>query len=167
MQALTKTKYTLGLLLFALVLSSCVPALGPIVQAPTFSIRGEIEMISYELPLPLISAGQVTFRVPMDITNPNDFEVFLNRVDFDFNVNNRLAVTGAFTDGVTLVARGSSAVSLDIIIPLESGIALIEDIVAMVAGQATNVSLDGKVTIDVFGAAEIYAKTRLLSGQIN
>lgn len=154
-------------LLLGLSLNACVPVLGPVVQAPSFSIRGEIQMVSVELPLPLISKGQVVFRLPMDIYNPNDFDMAVSRVDFDFIINNHLAVTSAFTEGVTLRAKGSSTVPLDIIVPLESGLTLVSDIAALVAGQSTSFALDGKVTINVFNAIQVYAKTRLLSGQIN
>ncbi|MCA9835508.1 MAG: LEA type 2 family protein [Trueperaceae bacterium] len=150
-----------------LFLNACVPAFAPVVQPPSFSIRGEVEMVSVQLPLPLISKGQVVFRLPMDVYNPNDFDIALNRVDFDFIVNNHLAVTSAFTSGIVVRAKGSSTVPLDVIVPLESGLALATDIAGLVAGQSTSFALDGKVTIDVFGALQVYAKSRLLSGTIN
>ena len=159
-----------GLILFVFLgvfINACVPVLGPIVEPPSFSIRGEVELISVELPLPLISSGQVIFRLPMDIYNPNDFDMAVSRVDFDFIVNNKLAVSSVFSEGVVLRAKGSSTVPLDIIVPLENGIALVSDIAALVAGQSTSFALDGKVTITVLNAVQVYAKTRLLSGQIN
>lgn len=153
--------------LLGLVLTACLPGLTTVVRAPVFSLRAEVQVISLELPIPFLSAGRVIFRVPMDVYNPNDFEVSLSRIDFDFFLNQRLAVTSSFSEGLALRAQGSTTVPLDIVIPLENGIALIEDISRLMAGQRTAFALDGRVSIEVFGALEVYAKTRLLSGQIN
>ncbi len=162
-----KTKAFILFVILNALLISCVPALQTVVAAPEFTIRGELELISVELPIPLISSGQIVFRVPLEIYNPNNFEAAITRVDFDFLLNSKLAVTSSFSDGVNLAAQGRSTVPLDIIVPLENGIAIIEDVTGLIAGQTTNYAMDGRVTLDVLGVAQIYAKTRLFSGQIN
>ena len=156
---------TLGFIMGTLLMSSCVPGVQTVVQAPQFSLRGELQLVSFEPPL--LGAGQVVFRVPLEVYNPNDFEASLSRIDFDFFVNNRLALSSAFSEGISLKAKASSPLGLAVTIPLSSGIALISDISNLIAGQQTLFHLDGRVTIDVFGVAKIFAKTTLVSGQVN
>ncbi len=162
-----KTKALILFVVLNALVISCVPALQTVVTAPQFTIRGEVELISIELPLPFISSGQIIFRVPMEIYNPNNFEATITSVDFDFSLNNKLAISSSFSDGVRLAAQGRTTVPLDIIVPLENGLAIIEDVTGLLAGQTTNYAMDGRVTLDVLGVAQIYAKTRLFSGQIN
>lgn len=162
-----KTKALILLAILNVLLISCVPALQTVVVPPEFTIRGEVELISVELPIPLISSGQIVFRVPLEIYNPNNFAASVTRVDFDFLLNNKLAVTSSFSEGVSLAAQGRTTVPLDIIVPLENGIAIIEDVTGLIAGQTTNYAMDGRVTFDVLGVVEVYAKSRLFSGQIN
>jgi LEA14-like dessication related protein len=149
----------------AFALSSCIPGFAPVVQPPTFSISGELQVISFEPPL--IRRGQVVLRLPMQVYNPNAFELSVTRIDFDLLVNSRLAITSSTTQGLSLVAQGSAPFVLDITVPLESGIQLIADIAALTQGQPTTYQLDGSVTATVLNAVEVFAKTTLVSGRVN
>jgi hypothetical protein len=152
--------------LLTLALSGCVPGLvAPVVQPPTFSIAGELQVLSFEPPL--IGRGQVVMRLPMNVYNPNAFELGVTRLDFDLLVNSRLAITSSTTQGLTLVSQGSAPFVLDITIPLQSGIQLIADIAALTQGQATTYQLDGSVTANVLNAIQVFAKTTLVSGRVN
>jgi LEA14-like dessication related protein len=150
----------------ALALSGCIPSfVAPVVQPPSFSVAGELQVLSFEPPL--IGRGQVVMRLPMNVYNPNAFELGVTRVDFDLLVNSRLAITSSTTQGLTLVSQGSAPFVLDITIPLQSGIQLIADIAALTQGQVTTYQLDGSVTANVLNAIEVFAKTTLVSGQVN
>ncbi len=149
-----------------LTLSGCIPSfIAPVVQPPSFSIAGELQVVSFEPPL--IGRGQVVMRLPMNVYNPNTFELSVTRIDFDLLVNSRLAITSSTTQGLTLVSQGSAPFVLDITIPLQSGIQLIADIAALTQGQATTYQLDGSVTANVLNAIQVFAKTTLVSGQVN
>ncbi|MGL4610582.1 MAG: LEA type 2 family protein [Trueperaceae bacterium] len=156
--------YALALIL-SLLLSGCVPELVPVVQAPGFSVKGELQVVSFEPPL--IGSGQVVLRLPMEVYNPNTFELSVTRLDFDLSVNSRVAITSSTTQGLSLVSQGSAPFVLDIAIPLKSGIQLIADIAALRQGQTTSYQLDGSVTADVLNAVQVFAKTTLVSGQVN
>ncbi len=150
----------------ALTLSGCIPGLvAPIVQAPSFSIAGELQVLSFEPPL--IGRGQVVMRLPMQVYNPNAFELSVTRLDFDLLVNSRLAITSSTTQGLTLASQGNAPFVLDITIPLQSGIQLIADIAALTQGQTTTYQLDGSVTANVLNAIQVFAKTTLVSGRVN
>jgi LEA14-like dessication related protein len=152
-------------IILALALSGCIPSFAPVVQAPSFSISGELQVISFEPPL--IVRGQVVLRLPMQVYNPNAFELSVTRIDFDLLVNSRLAITSSTTQGLSLVAQGSAPFVLDITVPLESGIQLIADIAALTQGQPTTYQLDGSVTATVLNALQVFAKTTLVSGRVN
>jgi hypothetical protein len=158
--------YPYGLALaLSLLLSGCIPSFVPVVQAPSFSVRGELQVVSFEPPL--IGRGQVVLRLPMQVYNPNAFELSVTRIDFDLLVNNRLAITSSTSQGLTLLAQGSAPFVLDITVPLESGIQLIADIAALTQGQTTTYQLDGSVTATVLNAVQVFAKTTLVSGRVN
>jgi hypothetical protein len=152
-------------IILAVVLSGCIPGFAPVVQAPSFSISGELQVISFEPPL--IGRGQVVMRLPMQVYNPNAFELSVTRLDFDLLVNSRLAITSSTTQGLTLASQGSAPFVLDITVPLQSGIQLIADIAALTQGQATTYQLDGSVTANVLNAIQVFAKTTLVSGRVN
>jgi Late embryogenesis abundant protein len=149
----------------AIALSGCIPGFAPVVQAPSFSVNGELQVVSFEPPL--IGRGQVVLRLPMQVYNPNAFELSVTRIDFDLLVNSRLAITSSTTQGLSLVSQGRATFVLDITVPLESGIQLIADIVALTQGQATTYQLDGSVTATVLNAVQVFAKTTLVSGRVN
>ena len=153
------------LLALIFALSGCIPVFGPVVQAPSFSISGELQVVSFEPPL--IGKGQVTLRLPMQVYNPNAFELGVTRIDFDLFVNSRLAITSSTTQGVYLVSQGSAPFILDITVPLESGIQLIADFAALTQGQPTTYQLDGSVTATVLNAIQVFARTTLVSGRVN
>jgi LEA14-like dessication related protein len=151
--------------LLIITLSGCIPVFGPVVQAPSFSISGELQVVSFEPPL--IGTGQITLRLPMQVYNPNAFELSLTRIDFDLFVNSRLAITSSTSQGLSLVSQGSAPFVLDIKVPLESGFQLIADFAALTQGQATTYQLDGSVTATVLNAVQVFARTTLVSGRVN
>jgi LEA14-like dessication related protein len=157
---------TVLFMVLVITLSGCIPSfIAPVVQPPTFSIAGELQVVSFEPPL--IGRGQVVMRLPMNVYNPNAFELGVTRIDFDLLVNSRLAITSSTTQGFTLVSQGSAPFVLDITIPLQAGIQLIADIAALTQGQATTYQLDGSVTANVLNAIQVFAKTTLVSGRVN
>jgi Late embryogenesis abundant protein len=160
-------RYSLTVLFTVLVitLSGCIPGFAPVVQAPSFSIAGELQVLSFEPPL--IGRGQVVMRLPMQVYNPNAFELSVTRLDFDLLVNSRLAITSSTTQGLTLASQGSAPFVLDITVPLTSGLQLITDIAALTQGQTTTYQLDGSVTANVLNAIQVFAKTTLVSGRVN
>jgi Late embryogenesis abundant protein len=146
-------------------LSGCIPVFGPVIQAPSFSISGQLQVVSFDPPL--IGKGQVTLRLPMQVYNPNAFELGVTRIDFDLLVNSRLAITSSTTQGVYLVSQGSAPFVLDITVPLESGLQLLADFAALAEGQPTTYQLDGSVTANVLNAIQVFARTTLVSGRVN
>ncbi len=165
MTKLNKAQLLVVLTLLLLNLPACIPGVQTIVQSPVFSVRGDLQVISFEPPL--IGRGEVRLRLPLGVTNPNGFDAYLSRIDFDLIVNDRLAITSAFTEGIQLRANATSPLELDIVIPLSSGLALINDITALVSGQRTRVRLDGRVTLEVLGVLRVFARATLVSTQIH
>jgi hypothetical protein len=157
-------RYRAWLSILLLFIPGCIPIFGPVVQAPSFSISGQLQVVSFE---PLIGKGQVTLRLPMQVYNPNAFELGVTRIDFDLFVNSRLAITSSTTQGVYLVSQGSAPFVLDITVPLESGLQLLADFVALAEGQSTTYQLDGSVTANVLNAVQVFARTTLVSGRVN
>lgn len=155
----------IALLTLIFAFSGCIPVISAAVRAPTFSINGQLQVVSFEPPL--IGRGQVTLRLPMQAYNPNAFELRVTRIDFDLFVNSRLAVTSSTTQGVYLASQSSAPFVLDITVPLASGIQLIADIAALTQGQPTTYQLDGSVTANVLGVIQVFARTTLVSGRVN
>lgn len=154
----------LFLLLFAL--TGCIPGAQQLVQSPTFVIIDPgAEVLSFELPL--LGSGNAVFRLHMQVTNPNTFALNLAGINFDFFVNDKLAISSSFTEGVNLVAGGSSPLVLDITVPLLRGVELVSDISALLAGASTSFALQGTVSVDVFGGVQVLPSATLVSGQFN
>ena len=153
---------------FALVLllASCIPSLEPTLQAPKFAVQGAgVEVLSFSPPL--LGTGELVVRLPLTVTNPNPFALRLDRLDFDLLVNDRLALTSAFTDGFALAAQGSAPLVLDVTVPLSSGLELLADINALVRGRPTSYRWEGRTTVDVLDSVKVFAKATLDSGRIN
>lgn len=154
----------LGFLLLSFLLAGCLPGAASAVQAPQFSLTGELEVAAFSPPL--IGTGEVTLRLPMTVYNPNPVGLALSRVDFDLYVNSRRAVSSAFTEGISLAAQATRPLVLDVTIPLSDSLELLADITALVQGSTTTYRLDGSVTVTVLGVADVFARTTLVAGQV-
>ena len=105
--------------------------------------------------------------VPMSVYNPNNIDLYLDRVDFDLFVNSHFAINSSFSNGFQLVAGGSAPMQLYVTIPVLQGIELAGDVIGIIEGRTTTVRIDGSVQVRVLDNFRVFARTTLVSARIN
>ena len=149
------------------LLSGCIPGIGATILAPRFSVHPEgLTVVKFDPPI--ISSGRLVLRLPMDVYNPNSVSLEVSRIDFDFFVNSRFAIAASFSQGFGIASQRTKTFPLDIIIPLDlNGALLVQNLIGLASGEYTTYRLDGKVTVRILDAIEIFAKTTLVKGSVN
>ena len=164
-----KRKYSMLVLvaLLSLSLTSCVPTLlQPVIRVPVFSIQPQ-GIAVVDIQPPLFGSGNLVLRIPINVYNPNNIDLYLDRIDFDLYVNSHFAINSSFYDGFRLLAGGTAPMELYVTIPVLQGIELAGDVLNIIDGQPTTVRIDGSVYVRVLDNLQVFAKTTLLSARIN
>ena len=162
-----KYKILILAILLSLSLTSCIPTfLQPVIRMPIFNIQAQGITI-VDIQPPLFGNGNLVLKVPMNVYNPNNVELYLDRIDFDLFVNSHFGINSSFSNGFLLNAGGSAPLELYVTIPVLQGIDLASDVVGIIEGRPTTVRVDGSVMVRVLDNIRVFAKTTLLSARIN
>jgi LEA14-like dessication related protein len=153
----------LGLLGLSVLLSGCIPGASRLISTPTFRI---VDAALVQLNPPGIGDGAATFRLNLEVTNPNAFGLTLAGLEGNFFINDRQAAATQFRGGVSIAAQGTSPLTLDVRVPLVSGLALLGDLAGLIAGSPTRYRVDGVLTIDVLGTQQRLPSVTLVSGTL-
>ncbi len=100
----TRPLARLGFLVGVCLLAGCA-TLAELVETPGVTIAE----------LAIVEAGLTSqsFRVGLDIDNPNAFAIPLARIDYALDIGGQKFATGSSTENVTLAANGSQRVVLE------------------------------------------------------
>ncbi len=162
-----KIKLLVLAFLLSLSLTSCIPSfIQPIIRPPIFSIQTQGVSV-VDIQPPLLGNGNLVLLVPMSVYNPNNIDIYLDRIDFDLFVNSHFAINSNFANGFQLVAGGSAPMQLYVTIPVLRGIDLAGDVIGIIEGRKTTVRVDGSVQVRVLDNFRVFARTTLLSARIN
>jgi len=161
-----KPRHIAILVTLALVLSACVPGAVPLLEAPTFRLMSAGSGL-VRLDPPGVGSGAAVFRFNLEVFNPNPFGLTLDRIDFDLAVNGRRAASSSFAGGLALAPRGSSPLTLEVAVPLATGLGLLSDLARLIAGEPTTYALQGVVTVDLLGVRQRLPAVTLASGTIS
>lgn len=153
----------LGLLGLSVLLSGCIPGASRLINTPTFRI---VDAALVQLNPPGIGDGAATFRLNLEVTNPNAFGLTLAGLEGNFFINDRQAAATQFRGGISIAAQGTSPLTLDVRVPLVSGLALLGDLAGLIAGSPTRYRVDGVLTIDVLGTQQRLPSVTLVSGTL-
>jgi len=162
-----KTKLLLLALFLSLSLTACIPSfIQPIVRPPIFSIQAQgISVV--DIQPPILGNGNLVLLVPMSVYNPNNIDLYVDRIDFDLFVNSHFAINSSFANGFQLVAGGSAPMQLYVTIPVLQGIELAGDVIGIIEGRTTTVRVDGSVQVRILDNLRVFARTTLVSARIN
>lgn len=164
---LRKYKLIVLAILLSLSLTSCVPRLlQPAIKVPIFNIQAQ-GIVVVDIQPPLLGSGNLVLKVPMNVYNPNNVDLYLDRIDFDLFVNSHYAINSSFSNGFLLMAGGTAPLELYVTIPVLQGIELAGDLIGIIEGRPTTVRVDGSVMVRVLDNLRVFAKTTLLSARIN
>jgi LEA14-like dessication related protein len=106
--------------------------------------------------------GQITGELKLDVTNPNDFGVPLNGIDWQISIGGARAVTGKIELSQTIPARGVAPVTTSLTIGLADAMA----VGAALAGGARDYALAAKLRFSAgFGQLEVEIAHRGTLGQ--
>ncbi len=162
-----KSRILVLAILLSLSLTSCIPTLlQPVIRIPIFSIQPQ-GITVVDVQPPLFGNGNLVLKVPMSVYNPNNVELYLDRIDFDLYVNSHYGINSSFSNGFLLAAGGSAPLELYVTIPVLQGIELAGDVIGIIEGRPTTVRVDGSVMVRVLDNFRVFAKTTLLSARIN
>ena len=159
----TAIAFALTPLLF--VLASCLPGADAVLGPPPFRLQAEGSGLT-RLDVADVGAPSATFRLVIDVTNPNPVGVRLAVLDGDLYLNDVRAGSVAFADGLDLPARAHARLALDVTLDADAFPALTNAFADALAGRPLRYRLDAQVGIDVLGAVQRFPRTTLLAGNV-
>jgi LEA14-like dessication related protein len=127
---------SLGLLL-SLTLGACDSLLTPDIQPPEVSLAG----LGFGEP----GLFEQQLRIDLRLRNPNDFEVAIDRVTFNLEVNDKPFAHGQASEGLDLPALGETVVPVTVEVPTND---LIERVMEVGSERRLDYRLTGEAELD-------------------
>jgi LEA14-like dessication related protein len=127
---------SLGLLL-SLVLGACDSLLTSDIQPPEVSLAG----LGFGEP----GLFEQQLRIDLRLRNPNDFEVAIDRVTFNLEVNDKPFAHGRASEGLDLPALGETVVPVTVEVPTND---LIERVMELGSERRLDYRLTGEAELD-------------------
>lgn len=157
----------LVLLCFAF-LTACVPSIQNTipVDAPAFHLleRGSGLV---QLDPPKIGSSSATFRLNLELRNPNLFTMTVLAIDFDFFINDQRLSQNRYTQRLNFVPSGTAVVPVDVTVLLTETSSVLEDLASLLAGDDVVYRLDAALSLEVEGQRQQLAKRTVLSSTFN
>lgn len=157
------TVRTLVNLLLLSALSACVPGVSS-VERPIFRPIPE-SLTLVRLDPPGVGAGTATFRLDLEVDNPNAFDLSLSKLDFELFINGKRAAQGS-SEGVSLPPNGSERLRLDFTVALSEAPELLGDMARLVVGETLPYRLEGAATVEAFGLSRRLSNVTLAEGEV-
>jgi hypothetical protein len=152
------------LVLFGL-LAGCAPTTQGF-SSPTFRLIQEGSGL-IRLNPPGVGNGAATFRLVVEVSNPNPFALQVAGIDGDLFLNGRRAASGTFPSGFALASRGNSRQTLEISVPLRETVPLLTDLARLIVGDPIAYRFDGTLTLTVFGLSQRLPTVTLVEGTLS
>ena len=148
------------LLIFSL-LTACIPSLSS-VEPPTFRPVPE-SLTLLRLDPPGVGAGTATFRLKLEVDNPNAFALSVSKLDFTLFFNSRRTAQGS-SQGVRLPPSSTKRLTLDITVALSEAPELLSDMGRLIAGEALPYRVEASATVEAFGLSRRLSDITLAEG---
>lgn len=147
------------------VLSACVPGTDAAFGPPTFRLD---DAASGFVRLDLVGgdAPNATFRVALDVANPNPVPVRLALLEGELVVASVPSARVRFVDGIDLPARGRARLEIDVTVAADALPPLADALTDALLGRTVPYRLDAEVGIDLFGTLQRFPRTTVVSGDV-
>ncbi len=152
--------------LMLLVLAACLPGTEAVLAPPSFRLQA-VESGLMRLDLATVGAPSASFRLVMDVVNPNPVGVRLASLEGDLYLADVPAAGVRFVDGLDLPARGQARLVLDLRLSGDALPALSGVFADALAGRAVTYRLDAEAGVDLLGGVQRFPRTTLLTGSIS
>lgn len=156
---------TITLAAALVVLSACLPGADSAFGPPTFRLQSEGSGF-VRLDVAAVGVPSATFRVVLDVANPNPVPVRLAVLEGDLLLASIPSARVRFEDGIDLPARGHARLTLDVTIAADALPALGGAFADALLGRPVAYRLDAEVGIDVFGAVQRFPRTTVVAGEV-
>jgi len=158
-------RITITLAAALVCLGACLPGADGALGAPTFRLQSEGSGF-VRLDVAGVGPPSATFRVVLDVANPNPVPVRLALLEGDLTIASVPSARVRFVDGIDLPARGQSRLALDVTIAAAALPALGAALADALLGRPVAYRLDAEVGIDVFGAVQRFPRTTVVAGEV-
>ncbi len=155
-----------ALTLLLLGLTACLPGTEAVFGPPTFRLQAEGSGL-VRLDVAAVGAPSATFRVVLDVVNPNPVGARLASLDGDLYLADVRAGSVSFVGGLDLPPRGQARLVLDVTLATDTFAALGTVFADALAGRAVAYRLDAHVGVEVLGAVQRFERATLLAGTVS
>lgn len=112
------------------------------IENPEYSIRNIRPRVSFALPL---SASTIDFDMNVEVDNPNNVALRLDRIDFDILVDGQHVVSGVSRDQIRIPARGIGEVPLRARVGYNEVRSLWREVTQAIQGDRARYEVRGRV----------------------
>ena len=158
-------RITITLVSALVVLGACVPGADGALGPPTFRFQSEGSGF-VRLDVAAVTAPSATFRMVLDVVNPNPVPVRLALLEGDLVVASVPSARVRFVDGIDLPARGQARVTLDVTIAADALPALSGAFADALLGRPVAYRLDAEVGIEVIGVLQRFPRATVAAGEV-
>lgn len=155
----------LALVVVGLALAACAPAAQAVLAPPTFRIVSEESGLA-RLDLPGFRDAGATFRVVIDVANPNAVPLQLAELDGHFFLGGVRVAAASFAGGIDLPPRGTARLVLDVRVSADELPGILAGVAEVVAGRPVVYRIDAAVGIDLFGVAQRFGSATIAQGTV-
>ena len=152
------------ILLILSFLPGCLPSTSSVEQ-PTFRPVPE-SLTLVQLDPPGVGSGTATFRLELEVGNPNTFALALSNLDFTLFLDGKRVARGSSSEGVNLPAMGRGRLTLNATVPLDGAPEVLGDMVRLVTGEPLPYRLEGAATVEAFGFSRRLDAVTLAEGRV-
>ena len=156
----------LTFMLMLLALPACLPGTEAVLAPPSFRLQA-VESGLMRLDVATVGAPSASFRLVMDVVNPNPVGVRLSSLEGDLYLADVRAADVRFVDGLDLPARGQARLVLDLRLAGDVFPALAGAFADALAGRAVGYRLEAEAGVDLLGVVQRFARTTLLTGSVS
>ena len=146
------------------VLPSCLPRASS-VERPTFRPLPE-SLTLVQLDPPGVGSGTATFRLEVEVGNPNTFALALSNLDFTLFLDGKRAAQGSSSEEVDLPPMGMRRLTLNVTVPLDEAPGVLGDMARLVTGEPIPYRLEGAATVGAFGFSRQLDAVTLAEGRV-
>ncbi|TVR89787.1 MAG: hypothetical protein EA416_12160 [Trueperaceae bacterium] len=158
-------RITITLAAALVVLGACVPGADGALNPPTFRLQSEGSGF-VRLDVAAVTAPSATFRVALDVVNPNPVPVRLALLEGELVLASVPSARVRFVDGIDLPARGQAQLELDVTIAADAVPALAGVFADALLGRPVAYRLDADIGVEVFGVLQRFPRTTVAAGEV-
>lgn len=147
-----------------LLLAACAPG-AAVLTPPRFALAPEGATLLRVDP-PGIGDGRAVMRLRLRATNDNPVGVRLAQLDGTVYLDGTRAADARFQGGVSLPARGTGELTLDVSIPLQEAPGLLPSVATLVAGGDAEVLVEAEVGLEVLGTVQRFPRFTLVRTRV-